>query len=1206
MPQAGDGPGRPTPKPRKVKRKPSVGNAISGVGKKKDTSFGVVPERNKARAKSQRVQRKVVNEIASTKPINRGTLKKIGGDVPKVVKPAPYRLVDPISRPAKAKAEKDEASTVRQLQKVSEKARKDLNEKGGSKKKFEKRDRAIETLKTVKDLPGTSKVDKFQAKYDREQARKRRKEMREAAMLRTPTGENQPAIKVEAPSRKTVSQIASGEATADLVAGAKSGLDKLKKAEGKIIKKIDDKLTIGKKSKKRRSTLALATGAGRLADPEIAVNAAKDAIDIPANIVPSVYLPARDIAHGRPGKALKDTVEGTKEILAHPTKHPLAAALTVSGAYGAAGRGAGKVARVVSRDRVGSTKGRAPKKLEGTSLEERRSYSKNIITKQVQKVTDKRGKPDEVSAYRVSRRVDHAMSRNEGVRRVNRDEVMGKVDDATKGKKKGVRVKVARTKKRNVPYPKVQRRQGKPVTAAAQVASQRIITGTDHTLLGELKAYRSQVAKAEADTTAKRAADPKAKRDLGPIHATQKSTLQQLDHAIRNFDEGEVVRAADAYAELSVKLQNNLVELGLLDAEQAGRARLIPYAVQKMDAVHDGDAVRLPDGSELTTDAIRAHMKANGVKEPAFITQAPDQRGAKNYYVAQHGGVVVRSPKRTGEATRKGSFDVHPDTMVEAAVRAQGLADAAQGWTRVLGEFGRRKDGKLEPHRSYKAAREEARILAEKGDGEWIPVKVAPFGVKKAQLEKAFQDADAEMQRKMVQQMSDAIAAVDGDPMDTSGNWILMNKTAAQRLNHHVKMIGRGGADPFGTAYGSLFRGVVLATSPKWLVGNIAEAGLRSLVAGAGPKSYVAGRKWIKAIEEFDPEYAKLVREEVLGGGVAGMSQRVNRHVSAQSFTEGGTLQRAAQIGGSISRMPVAKWVPAAWSNYTRFVFNFVNRGIERQFQTAMAGRAVMDQLLPEGLMRLSEKAIRDAANDSLDMNTVVALGEAVDKMYGRYSKFGPQERYWISTYTPFIRWSLNALTFVYKTLPKDHPVLTGVLASAHVASEDWRKDRGLSLFAEDAMPGFLQGSIPGEGGSHLRVSRYTPFGAFTDNSGAAGTVANSLLPQYMGVYDALAKGQDWKGKKIQGGMEDRFLEAGQQFAGGLIPFLSPITNIKKNEGDTKTKIRKQVDPFMFTQPKKKKSSGRRVVPKDDSDKMFSDPSTEEKQFPSSSEDKVF
>lgn len=174
MPQAPEG-------PRKVKKKKSVGDAISGV--KKDTSFGVVPERNKARAKSQRVQRKVANEIATTKPLSRGKLRQVGGDVPKVVAPKPFRLVDPVSRPAKVKAKKDEKSTIRQVQAVSDKARKDLNERGGSKAKFEKRDRAIETLKTVKDLPGTSRVDEYQAKYDREQRKRRLREQREAARV---------------------------------------------------------------------------------------------------------------------------------------------------------------------------------------------------------------------------------------------------------------------------------------------------------------------------------------------------------------------------------------------------------------------------------------------------------------------------------------------------------------------------------------------------------------------------------------------------------------------------------------------------------------------------------------------------------------------------------------------------------------------------------------------------------------------------------------------------------------------------------------------------------------------------------------------------------------------------------------------------------------------------------------------------------------
>lgn len=179
MPQA-DG-GRPAPK-KKIVRKKGVGDAISGATKK-DVSFGVRPEQrsaNKAKAKSHRVQRKVANEIATTKPLSRGRLKQVGGDVPQNVAPKPFRLVDPLTKSAKRKAAEGERSTLKQLQDVGAKARADLNERGGSERKFKKRDAAIETLKTVKDLPGTSKVDQYQERYDAEQRKRRLKEQRDA------------------------------------------------------------------------------------------------------------------------------------------------------------------------------------------------------------------------------------------------------------------------------------------------------------------------------------------------------------------------------------------------------------------------------------------------------------------------------------------------------------------------------------------------------------------------------------------------------------------------------------------------------------------------------------------------------------------------------------------------------------------------------------------------------------------------------------------------------------------------------------------------------------------------------------------------------------------------------------------------------------------------------------------------------------------
>jgi hypothetical protein len=50
--------------------------------------------------------------------------------------------------------------------------------------------------------------------------------------------------------------------------------------------------------------------------------------------------------------------------------------------------------------------------------------------------------------------------------------------------------------------------------------------------------------------------------------------------------------------------------------------------------------------------------------------------------------------------------------------------------------------------------------------------------------------------------------------------------------------------------------------------------------------------------------------------------------------------------------------------------------------------------------------------------------------MYGKYGKFSPDMRKAVALYTPFAAWSLNAMTFVVKTLPRDHPVALAVTAA--------------------------------------------------------------------------------------------------------------------------------------------------------------------------------
>lgn len=581
----------------------------------------------------------------------------------------------------------------------------------------------------------------------------------------------------------------------------------------------------------------------------------------------------------------------------------------------------------------------------------------------------------------------------------------------------------------------------------------------------------------------------------------------------------------------------------------------------------------------LTTDEIKAQMlKETGADDAAFLTQAPSSRGARNYFVAQTQAPSIGGRRRSGEAVRQGIFDADPVTMEESAVRAQGLIDAAEGWKRMVDEASYREGDKIANFENYADAMEAARGLQADGVGTFRPVKLTPFQAKKEQLDFYLSQTEEGAEINLVDGLADATAK---NPTDKTGPWVLMPDGYAARVNDHMKHIGRGNAiDPAGQAFGNLFRPVVLATSPKWLVGNVVEAGLRSTVAHAGPRSYFTMRKILKQLEKENPEYAALITEEMLGGGHYAMSDRVAVKVTGERFPAESKSQKAVVALEAVGKAPGIRLIPQAWHHYTNFVMNTVNRSIERQFQTAMAGKRVRETLITDRLNKLSNEAIQQAADGLLDMNTVVALGKEVDRMYGRYSKFSPSERYWISTYTPFVRWALNAVRFVFDVMPRDHPVLTAMLASSYAASEDWRKSEKLSFFVEDALPGFLQGSIPGKEGSHLRIARYTPFGAFADGGSIMSTFGNQFIPQFMGVIEA-TQGRDWTGAKLDDDSIMGRLEAATlQLFGATIPFFSLVESVKKSDETTIPKrLRARLDPFKFTPAGgKQKNAGKGVL----------------------------
>jgi hypothetical protein len=339
----------------------------------------------------------------------------------------------------------------------------------------------------------------------------------------------------------------------------------------------------------------------------------------------------------------------------------------------------------------------------------------------------------------------------------------------------------------------------------------------------------------------------------------------------------------------------------------------------------------------------------------------------------------------------------------------------------------------------------------------------------------------------------------------------------------------------------------MLSTSPTWVAGNAIEGALRLALSKSGPRSYKLGRDVLKRVDELSPQLGRELRARAVGGGHFASADRLHVRRGADQF-QGSTLEPLANALGSFWGKPGPKQAAQAWNGWTDLAFRQLNGRLESQFQTAMLGRALRSSgLMDPKLPALSKTAIDQAAKGLLDTNEQAAMGRAVERMYGKYDGFNADMRWTIAMYTPFIAWTLNAIKFVTDVLPNDHPTSVALIAGAEQWTEEWRKDHGLDLFMQEAVPGFLQGSIPvGEGGHQRAPHRFTPFGAFGD---PLDTLGKAVLPQYQGVLAAF-RGEDWKGAKIRkpdgspGDIGDNALAAAKSFTEATVPLLGIIKRV--------------------------------------------------------------
>jgi hypothetical protein len=396
--------------------------------------------------------------------------------------------------------------------------------------------------------------------------------------------------------------------------------------------------------------------------------------------------------------------------------------------------------------------------------------------------------------------------------------------------------------------------------------------------------------------------------------------------------------------------------------------------------------------------------------------------------------------------------------------------------------------------------------------------------------------ANAELVAKRVP--FDATVRAAGD------KFAVVPKVAHERLGKHATV----GTSPAVYAKvlrtsSRMFRGAALPFSLKWLGGQVGEAALRSALKGAGPASLWRVRKIVNEMERQHPGSGKALLARAAEGGHFGEGNVLRADLGrtlGEEFADSPALARPAAIATKAGRAPVIKQARQMVNLHRSAVFNGINRYVELTAQKAILGKAIKQSpLMEKRVIGLGKKAYDDAAKGLHATEAQVELGRAVNRAYGKYSKFSPEARQMLLHNTPFAPWYVNTGKFLLNVLPRDHPVTTALLADLDKTTEEWRVANRLSFHSKKRAPGFLMGTYPLSKERHMPLGHYLPFSPAEPSDAIGGL----LVPQFRGVQQALAPGVTWKGDPIrtEGG---RWREAGVSGVETFVPGASTVGGV--------------------------------------------------------------
>jgi hypothetical protein len=501
------------------------------------------------------------------------------------------------------------------------------------------------------------------------------------------------------------------------------------------------------------------------------------------------------------------------------------------------------------------------------------------------------------------------------------------------------------------------------------------------------------------------------------------------------------------------------------------------------------------EGQPRTVADVQADLRAEGQPDPSFIA---------GKFEAPHAAIPLErvnlGDKERGTKIAQGRLTAAPEQLLSSRLTRQRAVGAAAARRSIIDQFGARghidEDGNVILSSGgdllTRGTEAGAHALADKTNGNWRPLRLQEPGKRYALVPEHVHDQ------------------LERHELGPRGTRSALGKT--------VQGLGRN------------WRSFVLGTSTKWLTGQYVEGALRLMVQhGFNPLAVNQSSRYmdatLKAMEARDPRAAEALRA-MFESGSAG---RLASEARQQHYDDFMRVKAGADLTNAWRRLkarPSAKVAGRMLGAYMDFVFHDLNGSYEARIRKAMLGKELRDLRPGDRVPLLGDKAIvgdfdqafADALAGRKGTDAQVHLVRRLDDAFGQYQGRSPLAQQFIESATPFIPWWLNAVKFVSYVMPRDHPILTTLMADAQQASEQWRRKYGLQVGQEGGVDISQQGSLPFKKGQDLRnITHYTPFGALQ----GINDMGSFFFPQAWDVIHAF-EGEDWRGRSLTGNPFDK------------------------------------------------------------------------------------